>query len=80
MRPIRGGPSTKYVLVREPREDIDGNPLKGRTSIKLSKLWEDWDDYSLFRVRDDVLVIPVEEWVPTHELELYLNTKQDLSD
>jgi hypothetical protein len=63
-------PQTDFILVRGPRTDSTGNPIQIVVSIQRNNGKFDFSDYSLLRMRPDAKD-PMEEWVPTKELDLY---------
>lgn len=63
-------PSTKFILVRTPR-------INHRLTVKvLDNYGEGFDlsNYSFWRMSPRAIEHPMEEWVPTAELELYERT------
>ena len=56
-------PQTDYILVRSPRT---GPTIK----VTIEKKDYDLTGYSFLQMRTST-EIPIEEWVPTDELELY---------
>ena len=60
-------PQTDFILVRGPRTD---NPTEIVVSIQRNNGKFDFSDYSFLRMRPNSKD-PVEEWVPTKELDLY---------
>jgi hypothetical protein len=63
-------PQTDFILVRGPRTDSTGNPIEIEVSIQRNNGKFDFSDYSFLRMRPDAKD-PMEEWVPTKELDLY---------
>jgi hypothetical protein len=63
-------PQTDFILVRGPRTDDNGNSIQISVSIQRNDGKFDLTNYSLFRMRPDTKG-PMEEWVPTKELDLY---------
>jgi len=66
-------PQTDFILVRGPRTDSKGNPIEIVVSIHRNNGKFDFSDYSFLRMRPDAKD-PMEEWVPTKELDLYKNS------
>ena len=62
-------PQTDFVLVRGPRTYND-NPIGIVVSIQRNNGKFDFSDYSFLRMVPDS-TDPMEEWVPTKELDLY---------
>jgi hypothetical protein len=63
-------PQTDFILVRGPRTDSTDNPIEIVVSIQRNNGKFDFSDYSFLRMRPDAKD-PMEEWVPTKELDLY---------
>ena len=63
-------PQTDFILVRGPRTDSTGNPIEIVVSIQRNNGKFDFSDYSFLRMRPNAYD-PMEEWVPTKELDLY---------
>jgi hypothetical protein len=63
-------PQTDFILVRGPRTDDNGNSIQISVSIQRNDGKFDLTNYSLLRMRSDTKG-PMEEWVPTKELDLY---------
>jgi hypothetical protein len=63
-------PQTDFILVRGPRTDDNGNSIQISVSIQRNDGKFDLTNYSLLRMRPDTKG-PMEEWVPTKELDLY---------
>lgn len=62
-------PQTDFVLVRGPRIHND-NPIGINVSIQRNNGKFDFSDYSFLRMVPDATA-PMEEWVPTKELDVY---------
>jgi hypothetical protein len=62
-------PNTKFVIVRGPRTDDEGNSITIQVKVVRPDQF-DFTDYSFLRMSPNMNV-EVEEWVPTKELELY---------
>ena len=62
-------PQTDFVLVRGPRSHND-KPIGIVVSIQRNDGKFDFSDYSFLRMKTDTTA-PMEEWVPTKELDLY---------
>jgi len=63
-------PKTEFVLIRSPRTDDNGNSIDVKLVILRTDCIFDFSDYSFLRMRPDSKT-PIEEWVPTKELDLY---------
>jgi len=63
-------PQTDFILVRGPRTDDNGNNIQISVSIQRNNGKFDLTNYSFLRMRPDTKG-PMEEWVPTKELDLY---------
>ena len=66
-------PQTDFILVRGPRTDSTGNPIEIVVSVQRNNGNFDFSDYSFLRMKPNSKG-PVEEWVPTKELDLYKKT------
>lgn len=63
-------PQTDFVLVRGPRTDDNDNPVEIVVSIQRNNGKFDFSNYSFLRMIPDA-TDPMEEWVPTKELDVY---------
>ena len=63
-------PQTDFILVRGPRTGDSGNSIQVSVSIQRNNGKFDFTNYSFLRMRPDTKG-PMEEWVPTKELDLY---------
>ena len=63
-------PQTDFILVRGPRTDNTGNPIEIVVSVQRNNGKFDFSDYSFLRMKSNSKD-PIEEWVPTKELDLY---------
>ena len=63
-------PQTDFILVRGPRTDSTGNPIEIGVSIQRNNGKFNFSDYSFLRMIPNCNY-PVEEWVPTKELDVY---------
>jgi hypothetical protein len=63
-------PQTDFILVRGPRTGDNGNSIQISVSIQRNNGKFDFTNYSFLRMRPDTEG-PMEEWVPTKELDLY---------
>ena len=63
-------PQTDFILVRGPRTDDHDNPIEISVSIQRNNEKFDFSNYSFLRMRPDTTA-PMEEWVPTKELDVY---------
>ena len=63
-------PQTDFVLVRGPRTDDNDNPVEIVVSIQRNNGKFDFSNHSFLRMRPDA-TDPMEEWVPTKELDVY---------
>ena len=64
-------PQTDFILVRGPRTDDNGNSIQISVSIQRNNGKFDLTNYSLLRMGPLYTQGPMEEWVPTEELDLY---------
>ena len=63
-------PHTDFILVRGPRTDDNDNPIGIVVSFQRNNGKFDFSNYSFLRMRPDA-TDPMEEWVPTKELDVY---------
>ena len=63
-------PQTDFILVRGPRTDDTGNPIEISVSIQRNNGKFDFSEYSFLRMNSHTPA-PMEEWVPTKELDVY---------
>ena len=67
-------PKSNFILVRGPRHDEDGNRIDLVVSIIRNDGTFDFSSYSFLRMRPASDEYPIEEWVPTKELDIYKNS------